>query len=43
MASRGVADVVNLLRNFQTKHGAGGKIVFNKTLQFYLNALNFDP
>jgi hypothetical protein len=43
MASREITNVVNILRDFQTKHAAGGKSVFSKTLQFYLNALNFDP
>ncbi len=42
-ATKELENVVKLLRNFQNKHGAGGKSVLNKTLQFYLNALKFDP
>ena len=43
LASRELADVVKILRDFQNKHGADGKTVFAKTLQFYLDALKFDP
>ena len=35
--------MVKILNDFQNKHGAGGKTVFSKTLQFYLDALKFDP
>ena len=43
VASRELAGAVNILRDFQNKHGAGGKTVFAKTLQFYLDELKFDP
>ena len=43
MATSAIADAVKLLTDFQIKHGAGGKTVFSQTLQFYLDALKFDP
>ena len=42
-ASRELTDAVRILREFKNKHGAGGKLVFTKTLQFYLDELNFEP
>ena len=43
LASRELTDAVKILREFENKHGAVGKTVFTKTLQFYLDALKFDP
>ena len=43
MASRELADAVSIVRDFENKHGVGGKNVFTKKNQFYLDALKFDP
>ena len=42
MASKELADAVNILKDFDNKNRVDGKIVFTQTLQFYLDALKFD-
>ncbi len=37
-----LTDAANIFRFFQKKHEAGGKQVFTKKLDFYLDALKFD-
>ena len=41
-AARQLADAVNIFKAYQKKHEAGGKQVFTKTLDYYLDALKFD-
>ena len=41
-ASKELTDVANIFKNFCNKHQNGGKTVFAKKLEFYLNELEFD-
>ena len=42
VAARALADVANIFRAFQQKHAAGGRRVFTKTLDYYLDAVKCD-
>ena len=42
MAARALADAANIFRTFQQKHEAGGRQVFTKKLDYYLDALKFN-
>ena len=42
VAARALTDVANIFKAFQQKHEAGGRQVFTKTLNFYLDAFKFD-
>ena len=43
VAARELNDVAKIFRVFWDKHQHGGRTVFSKTLEFYLDALKFDP
>ena len=42
VAARELADAANIFKAFQKKHEAGGRQVFTKKLDYYLDALKFD-
>ena len=42
VAARELTDAANIFRAFQKKHEAGGRQVFTKNLEYYLDALRFD-
>ena len=41
MAARELADAAKIFKAFQKKHEAGGRQVFTKKLDYYLDALKF--
>ena len=43
VAARELSDVANIFRAYWEKHQNGGRTVFSKKLEFYLDALRFDP
>ena len=42
VAARELADAAKIFKAFQKKHETGGKQVFTKKLDYYLDALKFD-
>ena len=42
VAARALADAENDFRAFSQRHEAGGRQVFTKTLNYYVDALQFD-
>ena len=43
VAARELTDVANIFRAFWYKHQNDSRTVFTNTLEFYLDALKFDP
>ena len=41
--TRDTDELIGMLKTFQAKHEAEGRTVFTHTLEFYLNALRFEP
>ncbi len=42
-AARALADAQNDIRVFHKEHGAGGRQVFSKKLDYFVGALSFNP
>ena len=42
VAGKELADVAKILTDFQNEHQDGGKPVFSRRLQFYLDAIKFE-
>jgi hypothetical protein len=43
VASRELTELTNIFGAFWDKHQYGGRTVFFRTLEFYMDALKFDP
>ena len=41
-ASKALANAANKFKEFQQKHEDGGRVVFTKSLYYYLSGLKFD-